>query len=64
MAAKTGTGGGKPKLQTGITPDANTVAQQAGRDRLAEINVGLSRRLATLRSGVAVLAERIKEEGE
>ncbi len=46
------------------TPAAKTVAQQAERNRLAEINAGLSRRLATLRDGVAVLAERIKSEME
>jgi len=45
-------------------PAAKTVARQAERDRLAEINAGLSRRLATLRSGVQVSTEQIKTQGE
>jgi len=34
---------------------------RAERDQLASINARLSRKLATLRDGVQVLAERIKE---
>lgn len=37
---------------------------RAERDQLALINARLSRKLATLRDGVAVLAERIKSERE
>ena len=52
------------------TPAADPFVQQlvaenatlrAERDQLASINARLSRKLATLRDGVAVLAERIKE---
>ena len=56
--------------QSDSTPAANPFVQQlvaenatlrAERDQLASINARLSRKLATLRNGVAVLAERIKE---
>ena len=56
--------------QSDSTPAANPFVQQlvaenatlrAERDQLASINARLSRKLATLRDGVAVLAERIKE---
>ncbi len=56
--------------QMDSTPAADPFVQQlvaenaelrAERDQLASINARLSRRLATLRDGVAVLAERIKE---
>ncbi len=53
-----------------FTPAADPHVQQlvaenaelrAERDQLASINARLSRKLATLRDGVGVLAERIKE---
>ena len=56
--------------QSDSTPAANPFVQQlvaenatlrAERDQLASINARLSRKLATLRDGVEVLAERIKE---
>ena len=56
--------------QSDSTPAADPFVQQlvaenaklrAERDQLASINARLSRKLATLRDGVAVLAERIKE---
>ena len=56
--------------QSDSTPAADPHVQQlvaenaelrAERDQLALINARLSRKLATLRDGVAVLAERIKE---
>ena len=50
--------------QAGNTPAADPFVQQAKRDRLAEINAGLSRRLATLRSGVQVSTEQIKDNRE
>ena len=40
---------------------AENATLRAERDQLASINARLSRKLATLRDGVAVLAERIKE---
>lgn len=55
------------------TPAADPFVQQliaenaklrAERDQLESINARLSRKLATLRDGVAVLAERIKSERE
>lgn len=65
MAAKAKVGGGgAPRVQTDNTPDADAVAGRVKRDRLAEINAGLSRRLATLRSGVQVSTEQIKTQGE
>ena len=65
MAAKAKVGGGgAPQIQMDNMPAAKTVARQAERDRLAEINAGLSRRLATLRSGVQVSTEQIKTQGE
>ena len=57
--------------QSDFTPAADPFVQQlvaenaklrSERDQLALINARLSRRLATLRNGVAVLAERIKEK--
>ena len=56
--------------QSDSTPAADPFVQQllaeneklrAERDQLESINARLSRKLATLRDGVAVLAERIKE---
>ena len=56
--------------QSDSTPAADPFVQQlvaenaqlrAERDQLASINARLSRKLATLRDGVAVLAERFKE---
>ena len=56
--------------QSDSTPAADPFVQQlvaenaklrAERDQLTSINARLSRKLATLRDGVAVLAERIKE---
>ena len=41
---------------------AENAQLRAERDQLASINARLSRKLATLRNGVAVLAERIKEK--
>ncbi len=65
MAVTAGTSGyPTPQIQMDNMPAAKTVARQAERDRLAEINAGLSRRLATLRGGVAVSTEQIKKEGE
>ena len=61
---------GYPIPQIDITPAADPHVQQlvaenkrlkAERDQLASINARLSRKLATLRDGVEVLAERIKE---
>jgi len=43
---------------------AENAKLRAERDQLASINARLSRKLATLRDGVAVLAERIKSERE
>ena len=40
---------------------AENAQLRAERDQLTSINARLSRKLATLRDGVAVLAERIKE---
>ncbi len=40
---------------------AENATLRAERDQLASINARLSRKLATLRDGVEVLAERIKE---
>ena len=65
MAVKAKTSGNPtPQLQSDSTPAVDPLAQQAKRDRLAEINAGLSRRLATLRSGVAVSTEQIKDNRE
>ena len=59
-----------PQVQMDSTPAADPFVQQlltenaklrAERDQLESINARLSRKLATLRNGVAVLAERIKE---
>lgn len=59
--------------QSDSTPAADPFVQQlvaenaqlrAERDQLVSINARLSRKLATLRDGVAVLAERIKSERE
>ena len=50
-----------PFVQQFITENAKLRAE---RDQLASINARLSRKLATLRDGVAVLAERIKSERE
>ena len=56
--------------QSDSTPAADPFVQQliaenaklkAERDQLESINARLSRKLATLRDGVQVLAERIKE---
>jgi len=56
--------------QSDSTPAADPFVQQlvaenaqlrAERDQLTSINARLSRKLATLRDGVQVLAERIKE---
>ncbi len=56
--------------QVDFTPAADPFVQQlvaenatlrAERDQLASINARLSRKLAALRDGVAVLAEQIKE---
>lgn len=56
--------------QSDSTPATDPFVQQllsenaklrAERDQLTSINARLSRKLATLRDGVAVLAERIKE---
>ena len=56
--------------QSDFTPAADPFVQQlvaenaklrTERDQLALINARLFRKLATLRNGVAVLAERIKE---
>ena len=56
--------------QSDSTPAADPFVQQlvaenaqlrAERDQIASINARLSRKLATLRDGVAVLAERFKE---
>ena len=56
--------------QSDSTPAADPFVQQlitenarlrAERDQLATINDRLSRKLATLRDGIGVLAERIKE---
>ncbi len=68
----TGTSGfPTPQIQMDSTPAADPFVQQllaenaklrAERDQLASINARLSRKLATLRDGVAVLAERIKSE--
>ncbi|MBP6440593.1 MAG: hypothetical protein KA259_03225 [Caldilineaceae bacterium] len=61
---------GFPTPQMDSTPAADPFVQQlvaenatlrAERDQLESINARLSRKLATLRDGVAVLAERIKE---
>lgn len=62
-----------PQIQMDSTPAADPFVQQllaenaklkAERDQLELINARLSRKLATLRDGVAVLAERIKSERE
>lgn len=72
MAVTAGTSG-YPAPQSDSTPAADPFVQQlvaenaklrAERDQLASINARLSRKLATLRDGVAVLAERIKSERE
>ncbi len=65
MAVTSGTGGfPMPQVMIDGTPAVDPLARQAKHDRLAKINAGLSRRLATLRSGVAVSTEQIKEKGE
>lgn len=74
MGVTAGTSGvTPPQIQSDSTPAADPFVQQlitenaklrAERDQLASINAKLSRKLATLRDGVAVLAERIKSERE
>ncbi len=74
MTVTTGTSGfPTPQVQSDSTPAADPFVQQlveenaklrAERDQLASINARLSRKLATLRDGVEVLAERIKSERE
>ena len=71
MAVKKGTSGyPTPQIQMDNTPAADPFVQQlvaenaklrAERDQLESINAGLSRRLAILRSGVAVLVGQIEE---
>lgn len=71
MAVTAGTSGyPTPQIQSDSTPAADPFVQQlvaenatlrAERDQLATLNASLSRKLATLRDGVRVLAERIKE---
>ncbi len=65
MAVTLGTGGfPTPQVMIDGAPTVDPLARQAKHDRLAEINAGLSRRLATLRSGVQVSTEQIKTQGE
>ncbi len=65
MAIKARTGGfPTPQVMIDGAPTVDPLARQAKHDRLAEINAGLSRRLATLRSGVQVSTEQIKDNRE
>lgn len=49
-----------PHVQALVTENAQLKAE---RDQLASINARLTRKLANLRDGIGVLAERIKERG-
>ncbi len=65
MAVTLGTGGfPTPQVMIDGAPTVDPLARQAKHDRLAEINAGLSRRLANLRSGVQISVGQIEEEGE
>ena len=74
MTVTAGTSGyPTPQIQSDSTPAAAPFVQQllaenaklrAERDQLESINARLSRKLATLRDGVQVLAEQIKDNRE